>query len=198
MQYRHLDESNVMQDFRANKEAHPQFRDIHYVGYEIRSPGSVLYHHATILADSQDALRSAVASIRLNLYAKFPDLQKLILVYLRSYLSIDAHTIDRATQESMRGQLEGMMHFRRINQFLVYGMRINGKIAHLYSQAGNAIEAFDQLQSSELQGDGELTFLGAYAAHPVSAEYDAHFDYAEARLRMMIADSEEWESYAVN
>ena len=200
LQYRHLDESQLMHDFRANKRVKPEIGNIHYLGFEIRTPDQTLFHHATVLSDGLDTLCGGIELIHHSLVERFPDPVSLRLVYLRSYLTIDVSVFDHRLQDIMRNEMENSTRLRDIDYFTAYGLKPDGKIEQLRVKTQNAVEAFAQLQQVTCKSgsDQELTFLWAYSAHPVSAEYAEHFDYAENRLRMMIDESVDWKSAAVN
>ncbi|MHB1300516.1 MAG: hypothetical protein ACYCY8_06585 [Burkholderiales bacterium] len=200
LEYQHLDESQLIQDFRSNKQVKSVLINIHYVGFEIRTTDQTLYHHAAILSDSLESLCEGIASIRLHLGLRFQNPDMLTLVFLRSYLTVDPDVVDHKSQYILREEMEMSIRSRRIYHFMAYGLQSDGVIQDLRVQANNAIEAYGQLQKNTYKLDvhNKLTFLGAYSAHPVTAEYTEHFDYAEDRLRLMIEETEEWKTCAIN
>ena len=200
LQYQHQDETQLIQDVRANKQVKPALGNIHYVGFEIRTPDQTLYHHAALLSDSLESLCEGIASIHLRLRVRFQDLNTLTLVYVRSYLTVDPDVLDPRSQYTLREEMEIRTRSRRIAYFSAYGLQSDGTVRQIQVQAKNAIEAYGQLQRSAYRSDvhNKLTLLCAYSAHPVTAEYTEHFDYAEDRLRLMIEESIEWETCAIN
>lgn len=200
LQYQHWDESHLMQDFRENKAAKPELRHIHYLGYEIRSAYQARYHHATFLADSLESLCQAITSIRKNLRRRLSALDTLMLVFIRSYLTIDQTVFDLRTQDSMREEMELRLGSKRIDHFMAYGQQFDGAVQQIQVKAPSAIEAYGRLQNKIYKSDckNKLTFLGAYSAHPVTAEYTEHFDYAKDRLKLMINESVEWKTCIVH
>ncbi len=200
LQYQHLDDSNLIRDFRENKTATAVMKDIHYVGYEIRTTDQVIYHHATVLADTHDGLCDGMAEVHNSLIPLFPRLQKLTLVYLRNYLSIDRDLLNEGMQDMIREEIDKLTTRRRLDHFIAYGMLGDDRLASIESDVSNVIDIFAKLRSGVQRdhGNDHFTFLWACPAHPVSAEYNEHFDYAEDRIRMMIDDSYDWRAGSVN
>ena len=200
LQYQHLDESNLIRDFRENKTATAAMKDIHYVGYEIRMPDQVIYHHATVLADTHDRLCDGIAEVHNSLLPKFPQPKKLTLVYLRNYLSIDRELFDDGIQDMLREEIDNLAAMRKLDHFIAYGMLGDDRISSIEIDVGNVIDIFARLRANARKhySEDQFTFLWACPAHPVSAEYNEHFDYAQDRIRMMIDDSYDWQSASVN
>ena len=200
LQYQHLDESQLMHDFRINRQVKTEFRDIHYIGHEIRTHENTIYHHAIILSDCIDALCNGIAAVHNVLLDRFPGLKGLTLVYLRSYLSADPDVFDLGTQDTIREEIDSATSMRKIGHFMAFGMLGDDKIAILQFDARNAIEIYGKLQASARKqySDENLTLLGVCPAHPVSAEYNEHFDYAVERLKIMVDATIDWKSSISN
>jgi len=200
LQYQHFDESNLIRDFRENKTETAAMKDIYYVGYEIRMADQVIYHHATVLADTQDGMCDGIADVHNSLLPKFPRPKKLTLVYLRNYLSIDQALFDDGIQDMLRDEVDRFTSKRTLEHFIAYGMLGDDTIVSLESDESNVIDMLGRLLANVRKNYSEspFTFLWACPAHPVSAEYNEYFDYAQDRIRMMIDDSYDWQSAAVN
>ena len=76
----------------------------------------------------------------------------------------------------------------------------NRRVTSLQGEGHDAIEICNRLQADlhVRHGEENLTLLWMCAAHPVSAEYNEHFDYAATRLKMMIDESVDWKSCTIH
>ena len=200
LQYQHLDDSSLIRDFREKKSATAVMKDMYYVGYEIRTADQIIYHHATVLADTEDGMFDGIAEVHNSLLPKFPRPRKLTLVYLRNYLSIDRELFDDGIQDMLREEVENLTAKRKLDHFIAYGMLGDDVIACLECDVSNAIDMLGKILANVRKNYSEdpFTFLWACPAHPVAAEYNEHFDYAQDRIRMMIDDSGDWQSASVN
>lgn len=199
LQYQHLDDSQVLQDFRTDRQVTPPSRHVYYAGFEIRTPSDILYHHMTFMADTHESLCHGVEVIQHHLEARFLHANAITLIYLRSYSSLDTAFIDPRTQENIRDYIEESAHIRKLDYFVAFGLRKNGKIEHISNKARHAFDSFEQLRrSASICSLEDLTLLGVFPAHPIALEYNEHFDYAKDRLNLMIDESINWEACVVN
>ena len=200
LQYMHQDESHLLRDYRNDQRAKPEFRHIHYVGFEVCTEDQTFYYHTSILSDCMEAIYDGVTAIRKGLHKRFAPLQKLTLIYLRSYLTADEDQLDSEVQASMRTQTDAFACKKKINQFIAFTMVGNRRVSRLQAEGRDAIEISIRLDThvQELHKEENRTFLWICAAHPVSVEFSEHFDYAATRLKMMIDESVDWTSCTIH
>lgn len=195
--YPHINMTRSPKDMRLSSVSEPDISEYFYVVFRVDVSHVYRYHHALLVADSQERLLEAIREETRHIagIGLLKD-EDVAPVFIRSMKMIDPDIMAGYQQHGISEEVKAALSKRNDDHFTIFGTTGERKLALFRNDSRDALVAMlNARKTSALDYSCDLTALDIRQAHPVTPEIEAMFEQTAERIRILCNLKREPEQY---